>query len=96
MITVPIVNGTIPHEVVGVSGAGRVMIKPASPGTGVIAGGAVRAVMETAGVSNVLSKSFGSSNPMNVIRATIAAVKNLQTAEQVAAKRDKQVSEIIA
>jgi len=96
MLTVPIVNGTIPHEVVGVSGAGRVILKPASPGTGVIAGGAVRAVMETAGVSNVLSKSFGSSNPVNVIRATIAAVKNLQTAEQVAAKRDKQVSEIIA
>ena len=96
MLTVPIVNGTIPHEVVGVSGAGRVILKPASPGTGVIAGGAVRAIMETAGVSNVLSKSFGSSNPVNVIRATIAAVKNLQTAEQVAAKRDKQVSEIIA
>ena len=96
MLTVPIVNGTIPHEVVGVSGAGRVILKPASPGTGVIAGGAVRAIMETAGISNVLSKSFGSSNPVNVIRATIVAVKNLQTAEQVAAKRDKQVSEIIA
>jgi small subunit ribosomal protein S5 len=96
MTTVPIVNGTIPHETVGVLGAGRVIIKPASPGTGVIAGGAVRAVMEAAGISNVLSKSLGSSNPVNVVRATIAAVKNLQTAEQVAAKREKKVSEIIA
>jgi small subunit ribosomal protein S5 len=73
-----------------------VIVKPASPGTGVIAGGAVRAVMEAAGISNVLSKSLGSSNAVNVVRAAIAAVKSLQTAEQVAAKREKKVSEIIA
>jgi small subunit ribosomal protein S5 len=96
MITVPIVNSTIPHETIGVLGGARVIIKPASPGTGVIAGGAVRAVMEAAGVSNVLSKSLGSSNAVNVVRAAIAAVKSLQTAEQVAAKREKKVSEIIA
>jgi small subunit ribosomal protein S5 len=96
MINVPIVNSTIPHETIGVLGGARVMIKPASPGTGVIAGGAVRAVMEAAGISNVLSKSLGSSNAVNVVRAAIAAVKSLQTAEQVAAKREKKVSEIIA
>jgi small subunit ribosomal protein S5 len=96
MISVPVVNGTIPHEMTGVAGAGRVIIKPASPGTGVIAGGAVRAVMEMAGISNVLSKSLGSDNPINVIRATIAALESLQTAEQVAAKRNKEISEIIA
>ncbi len=95
MISVPVVNGTIPHAMTGVAGAGRVIIKPASPGTGVIAGGAVRAVMEVAGISNVLSKSLGSDNPINVIRATIVALESLQTAEQVAAKRDKEVSEII-
>jgi small subunit ribosomal protein S5 len=95
MVSVPVVNSTIPHEVVGHAGAGRVMIKPASPGTGVIAGGSVRAVMEAAGVSNVLSKSLGSDNPINVVKATMAALKNLQTSERVAAKRDKSVSEII-
>jgi small subunit ribosomal protein S5 len=96
MISVPIVNGTIPHEIIGISGAGRVIVKPASPGTGVIAGGGVRAVMEVAGVSNVLSKSLGSSNAINVVKATIDALQNLQTAEQVAAKRAKTVAEIIA
>jgi small subunit ribosomal protein S5 len=96
MISVPIVNGTIPHEIIGISGAGRVIVKPASPGTGVIAGGGVRAVMEVAGVSNVLSKSLGSSNAINVVKATIDALQNLQTAEQVAAKRAKSVAEIIA
>lgn len=96
MISVPIVNGTLPHEIIGISGAGRVIVKPASPGTGVIAGGAVRAVMEAAGVSNVLSKSLGSSNAINVIKATMEALRNLRTAEQVAAKRGKTVAEIIA
>jgi small subunit ribosomal protein S5 len=96
MISVPIVNSTIPHEIIGISGAGRVIVKPASPGTGVIAGGGVRAVMEAAGVSNVLSKSLGSSNAINVVKATINALQNLQTAEQVAAKRAKSVAEIIA
>ncbi|GAB4351562.1 MAG: 30S ribosomal protein S5 [Candidatus Abyssubacteria bacterium] len=96
MVAVPIVNGTVPHEVVGHAGAGRVMVKPASPGTGVIAGGSVRAVMEAAGVSNVLSKSLGSDNPINVVKATMDALMRLQTPEQVAAKREKNVSEIIA
>ncbi|UCD58633.1 MAG: 30S ribosomal protein S5 [Candidatus Hydrogenedentota bacterium] len=96
MATVPIVNGTIPHAIIGEAGAGRVILKPASPGTGVIAGGAVRAVMEAAGVANVLSKSLGSSNPINVIRATMAALKNLHTAEGIAAKRNKGVPEVIA
>lgn len=95
MITVPIVNGTIPHEIIGEAGAGRVFLKPASPGTGVIAGGGVRAVMEVAGVSNVLTKSLGSSNAINVVRATMAALENLHTAEEFAAKRNKEVSEII-
>ncbi len=95
MVTVPIVNGTLPHEIIGEAGAGRVILKPASPGTGVIAGGGVRAVMEVAGVSNVLTKSLGSNNAINVVRATMAALENLHTAEEVAAKRNKEVSEII-
>ena len=96
MITIPIVNGTIPHAMIGEAGAGRVILKPASPGTGVIAGGAVRAVMEVVGISNILSKSLGSSNAINVVKATMAALEGLQTAEEVAAKRDKEVPEIIA
>jgi small subunit ribosomal protein S5 len=96
MITVPIVNGTIPHQITGVAGAGRVILKPASPGTGVIAGGGVRAVMEAAGVSNVLSKSLGSSNAINVVRATMEGLKNLHTAEEIAAKRDKDISEVVS
>jgi small subunit ribosomal protein S5 len=96
MISVPIVNGTIPHEILGVAGAGRVFLKPASPGTGVIAGGGVRAVIEVAGVSNVLSKSLGSSNAINVVRATMEGLKNLHTAEEIAAKRNKEISEIIS
>lgn len=96
MVKVPIINGTIPHEIIGEAGAGRVFLKPASPGTGVIAGGGVRAVMEVAGVSNVLSKSLGSSNAINVVRATLAGLKNLCTPEEIAAKRNKDVSEIIS
>ena len=96
MINVPIVNGTIPHEIIGRVGAGKVILKPASPGTGVIAGGGVRAVMEAVGVSNILSKSLGSSNAINVVRATIEGLGNLHTAEEIAAKRGKKVSEIIA
>lgn len=96
MIRIPIVNGTIPHEIIGRAGAGRVFMKPASPGTGVIAGGGVRAVMEAAGVSNVLSKSLGSPNAINVVRATMQGLESLRTAEQVAAKRNKEVSEIIS
>ena len=96
MIKIPIVNGTIPHEIIGRAGAGRVFMKPASPGTGVIAGGGVRAVMEAAGVSNVLSKSLNSPNAINVVRATMQGLENLRTAEQIAAKRNKEVSEIIS
>ncbi len=96
MINVPIVNGTIPHEIIGRVGAGKVILKPASPGTGVIAGGGVRAVMEAVGVSNILSKSLGSSNAINVVRATIEGLGNLHTAEEIATKRGKKVSEIIA
>jgi small subunit ribosomal protein S5 len=96
MITFPIVNGTIPHEIIGEAGAARVFMRPASPGTGVIAGGGVRAVLEAGGVSNVLSKSLGSSNVINVVRATIVALKDLRTAEQMAAKRGLEVSQIIA
>ena len=96
MITVPVINGTIPHEIIGEAGAGRVILKPASPGTGVIAGGGVRAVMEVVGVSNVLSKSLGSSNAINVVRATMAALENLHTPEEIATKRDKTIPEITA
>lgn len=87
LIKVPIHNGTIPHEQKGKYGAGRVFIKPAADGTGVIAGGAMRAVLEMAGVQNVLAKSIGSSNPHNVIKATMDALANLRTPMEVAALR---------
>ena len=96
MIDIAIINGTIPHEIIGRAGAGRVFLKPASPGTGVIAGGGVRAVMEAAGISNILSKSLGSANAINVVRATMSGLQNLHTAEEFAAKRNKNVSEIIS
>lgn len=94
MIEVPLINGTVPHEVLGRHGAGRVLIKPAREGTGVIAGGAVRAVLEAAGVTDVLTKSLGSSNPINVVRATMAGLRELVTAEQVAAERGITVEEL--
>ena len=94
IITVATVNTTIPHEVTGVYGAGRVFLAPAAQGTGVIAGGPVRAVVELAGISDILSKSLGSTTPINVVRATIEGLKNLETAEQVAARRGKTVEEI--
>jgi len=84
LFKVPVVGQTIPHEVLESFGAAKVMLKPAAPGTGVIAGGAVRAVVEAAGIHDVLSKSLGSSNKVNVVRATEAALKKLVTAEQVA------------
>lgn len=94
LVTIATVNTTIPHEVVGKFGSGKVILKPAAAGTGVIAGGPVRAVVELAGISDILSKSLGSTTPINVVRATIEGLKNLETAEQVAARRGKTVEEI--
>jgi small subunit ribosomal protein S5 len=94
MFKVPLVASSIPHDVFGHFGAGRVLLRPASPGTGVIAGGAVRAVVESAGIHDILSKCLGSSNPHNVVRATVKALKTLKAVEQVASKRDKSTEEI--
>jgi small subunit ribosomal protein S5 len=87
MVKVPIENGTLPHEIMGEWGAGRVLMRPAAPGTGVIAGGPVRAVLEAAGVTDVLTKSLGSNNPINVVRATMDGLAGLVTAEQAAEER---------
>jgi len=90
----PLINGTIPHKIIGKHCASRVMLKPASPGTGIIAGAAVRAVMEQMGVENILTKITGSNNLLNVVRATINALKNLEDAVSVAAKREITIKEI--
>src|ERR1700692_1133513 len=96
LITVPMVQRTIPHEVTMQVGAGKVFMKPAAPGTGVIAGGAMRAVLELAGIHDILTKSLGSSNPINVVLATCEALRSLRTAEQVAKMRGKTVQELFA
>jgi small subunit ribosomal protein S5 len=94
MISVPIVGTTIPHEIIGESGAGKVFLRPAAPGTGVIAGGSVRAVIEAVGIRDILTKSLGSANSFNVVYATMEALKSLRTKEEVAKLRNKEVSEI--
>ena len=94
MINVPLVGTTVPHLMIGKFGAGSVLVKPAAPGTGVIAGGAVRAVLELAGVRDILTKCLGSANPNNVVRATMDALKNMKRAERVAQLRGKTVQEL--
>jgi small subunit ribosomal protein S5 len=95
MITVPMVGTTIPHEVRLKWGAARIMLKPAAPGTGVISGGAMRAVIETAGIKDILTKSHGTNNPINTVRATLAALQQLKTAQQIAELRGKEVEQIV-
>ncbi|TNE51625.1 MAG: 30S ribosomal protein S5 [Deltaproteobacteria bacterium] len=94
MVEVPVLNDTVPHEVIGHFGAARVLLRPAGPGTGVIAGGAVRAVLESAGVKNILTKCIGTTNPHNVVKATVTALSELSSPEDTARRRGKSVEEI--
>ena len=91
-----VINGTIPHKIVGRYGASKVLLKPAAPGTGIIAGAPVRAVMEQVGINNILTKRYGSSNPMNIVRATINALENLQDAVRIANKRGVKVKDVFS
>jgi len=94
LFSVPLAGSTIPHEIIGEAGAGRVLLKPAAPGTGVIAGGAARAILEMAGISDVLCKSLGSSNKINVAHATVAALRGLKDPEAIARLRGKSAEEV--